>query len=175
MLWFVLAMEFLVWSGCATPAPTQPGTSSKVEMLDIRYDRQTLSGRILVSALGGDLRLDRRLLSSASVNVDAVSECETGAPVSFLMVDSFPPAPRSEDLLILEPGYWYGTEVRFPLFSERLMGRPGPDCIEADVSLLSFGGRPVGHTRIRAARAPQSSPDAGTPEDLGSSTDAGSP
>jgi hypothetical protein len=141
-------------------------------MQDIRYDGQTLSGRILVGAVKGDIRLDRRLISSASVNVDSVSDCMTGSPVTFLMVDGFPPAPRDEDLLILKPGYWYGTEVRFPIFSERFMGRAGPDCIEADVSLLSYRGEPVGRVHIRAVRSLQSPSSAGA---LESSTDAGTP
>lgn len=147
-------------------------TRAALEMQDIRYDGQTLSGRIMVGAVRGDIRLDRRLISSASVNVDSVSDCMTGSPVTFLLVDGFPPAPRDEDLLILKPGYWYGTEVRFPLFSERFMGRAGPDCIEADVSLLSYSGEPVGSVHIRAVRPLQSPSDAGA---LDSSTDAGTP
>ena len=174
---FVLALEFLAWSGCSTPVKRSGSINNpahaELEMQDVRYDGQTLSGRILVGAVGGNLRLDRRLISSAFVNVDSVADCTTGSPVTFLLVDGFPPAPRDEDLLILKPGYWYGTEVRFPLFSERFMGRAGPDCIEADVSLLSYRGDPVGSARIRAVRPPQSPVDAGAPGDLESSTDAG--
>jgi hypothetical protein len=191
---FVLALGFLAWSGCSIPAQrnkasglgnaTEVGKSpgditdrarAALEMQDIRYDGQTLSGRILVGAVGGALRLDRRLISSASVNVDAVSDCMTGSPVTFLLVDGFPPAPRDEDLLILKPGYWYGARVLFPLFSERFMGKAGPECIEADVSLLSYGGEPVGNTHIRAVRPHPSPVDAGALEDVGASPDAGAP
>lgn len=148
---------------------------AELEMQRIHYDGQTLSGRILVGAVGGELRLDRRFISSTSVNVDSVSDCTTGSPITFLLVDGFPPTPRDEDLLVLKPGYWYGTEVRFPLFSERFMGRAGPDCIDADVSLLSYGGEPVGRAHIRAVRPHQSPSDAGALEDLESSSDAGTP
>lgn len=54
-----------------------------------------------------------------------------------------------EALLLLVPGYWYGSTVRFKLFSERFTGL-GPECIEVELTVFSFEGKPLASTRVRA-------------------------
>jgi hypothetical protein len=173
-------------------SPSSPGsrtmkdeesTESKVpprsvmEIQDIQYDGWTLSGRVLVSPEAGQLRIDRRLIPNIHVEIRHVSECERGS-VRSIKVDVIAPRTRPEALLVLEPGYWYGKAVHFWLFDERLTGL-GPECVEADISLVS-GGRSIARQHIRAMRPtplmdggiqtdgglqeePQSSPDAGSP------------
>lgn len=134
------------------------GPRAVLEVQNVQYDGEMLSGRLLVGALGDGLRLDKRLISGVHVNVDSVAECATGRQVSFVIWDSFPPTGREEDILILNRGYWYGAEMRFPLFI-----RPGPACINAELSLLSFEGVRIASVRFRAERAPQQAIDAGMP------------
>jgi hypothetical protein len=137
--------------------------STRMELQDIQYDGWTLSGRLLLSPESGSLRLDRRLIPSIDVEVTRVSECERGS-VKSIHADVFAPLNRQENLLILEPGYWYGTTVRFSLFDEHFTGL-GPACIEADIILVSFDGKPVARQRIRGVRP--SPMEGGTPLDGG--------
>lgn len=130
---------------------------------DVQYDGLSLSGRVLVSPEGGQLRLDKRLLPTLHVNVERISNCVEGQPVTSIRADALAPLTRPEHLLLLDPGYWYGTTVRFRLFSEHFTGL-GPECIEADLSLLSFDGAPVARQRIRAQRPLPQAMDGGLPQ-----------
>jgi hypothetical protein len=144
-----------------------------LEVDEIRYDGEVLSGRLLIGVESGEVHLDKRLVSRAHVHVNSVVECNSGAPVAFIMADALPPPARQEDLLILDPGYWYGTTVRFKLFSERFTGL-GPECIEAQFTVFSFEGKALASSRIRAVRIAVA-PDGGISGDPSSTPDAGSP
>ncbi len=141
----------------------------QLEFQDIHYDGETLSGRLLVGVTEGRLRLNKQLVSDIHAEVRYPVDCHTGLPVKYIIWDSFQPR-RQEDLLILEPGYWYGKEIRFPLFEEHLTG-VGPECLKAELWLFSFDGRIAARTEIRAERSPRPS-DAGSPE---APADAGVP
>jgi len=141
---------------------------------DVHYDGLSLSGRILVSPEGDPLRLDKRLLPTRHVNVERVSNCVEGQPVTTIRADAIAPLAGPEHLLLLSPGYWYGTTVRFRLFSEHFTGL-GPECIEADLSLLSFDGEPIARQHIRAQRSLPQTVDGGLPEEPPPPGDAGSP
>ena len=123
-----------------------------LELLDSHYDGEVLSGRLLIGAESGYVRLDKRLVSRADVHVNSIFECNTGAPVAFIMADALPPPSREDDLLILAPGYMYGTTVRFKLFSEQLTGT-GPECIEAQFTVFSFEEEAIVSSRVRAVRS----------------------
>lgn len=123
-----------------------------LDVQDIRYDGEWLSGRLLIGAESGLVRLDKRLVSRADVHVNSVSVCDSRTPVAFIVADALPPPPQAENLLILAPGCWYGTTVRFKLFSERLTGL-GPECIEAQLTVFSFEGKALAGSRIRAVRS----------------------
>ncbi len=150
-------------------AGVQDGPGAILELQDSRYDGQVLSARLLIGAKTTPVRLDKRLVSRADVHVNSVLECDSGRPAAFIMADAIPPPAREEDLLILPPGYWYGTTVRFKLFSERFTGL-GPECIDAELTAFSFEGKPVASARLRAVR----STDGGS-EESPPSTDAGVP
>lgn len=147
---------------------------AKLEVHDIRYDGEHLQARLLISPGDGPLLLDKRINSAVDVDVGAVRDCSTGERLKHVVMDFFPPRVSEEDILILEPGYWYGGEVRFLLFAEELTGM-GPECIEFELQLLSFDRKLVGFVFARAARAPQQSTGGGTQSDLPPATDAGSP
>jgi len=128
-----------------------------LELQHVQYDGGALSGRLLIGALVDGLRLDKRLLSNVHVNAHSVRDCED-REVPYLVLDYRVRAASDEDLLILNRGYWYGGEARIRLFFE-----PGPDCINVELSLLSWEGRQVGSVRVRAERAPPYAVDAGLP------------
>jgi hypothetical protein len=146
---------------------------ARVELQDIRYDGWVLSGRILVSPEEGRLRLDKRLIESVSLSMKSVTDCVTGQPVEFMVLDVFAKPPREEDVLLLAPGYWHGKDIRLPLFAE-IAGRPqGPECIEADLVFYALGGKTAGQLHVRAERSQPLPVDAGLPTDAGLPRDAG--
>jgi hypothetical protein len=151
----------------------------RLEVQDIQYDGLTLSARVLVSPESGPLRLNRQLVPNIHVELWGVSDCKYGA-VGSIRVDLIPRKVRPEDLLVLEPGYWFGRTVHFGPFDEHLTGL-GPECIEAYIRLFSFDGKPVARQRIRAVRPPTQAVDGGIPRDEGlwidppPAEDAGSP
>jgi hypothetical protein len=142
-----------------------------LEAQAVHYDGEFFSGRLLLGVEAGVVHLDRRLMPRSDIHVNAVFECRSGAPVPFIMADALTPAASQEDLLTLTPGYWYGSTVRFKLFSERFTGL-GPECIEAELTVFSFEGKPLASTRVRAERL---SKDGGVPDVPASSADAGTP
>lgn len=144
-----------------------------LEVHYIRYDGEVLSGRLLIGAESGLVRLDKRLVSRAAVHVNSVLECGSGSPAAFIMADALPPPVRQEDLLILAPGYWYGTTMRFKLFSEHFTGI-GPECIEVQLTVFSFEGEALASSRIRAVRVTDAT-DGGTPGGSPLAPEAGHP
>ena len=145
---------------------------AQLELQNVQYDGETLSGRLLVGAVSSRLLLDRRLIVNTVVNLDIVRECDTGLPPTFMRADALPRPPGEEDLLVLEPGDWYGKQLHIPLFSAAL-GHPGPDCIEATLTLYAAGDKRAGQLTVRATRLPPTSADAGTPPEPHPSADAG--
>jgi hypothetical protein len=171
MTWLAVASASLcVVTACrGVPAPGRAGSEepSRLELVlqDIRYDGETLSGRLLLSPVDGRLRVDKRLIESASLSTRSVTDCATGQPVEFLVMDVFARRPQEEDVLLLAPGYWYGKNIRIPLFVETPNGRRSPECIEAEIVFHALGGKTAAHLRVRAERAARSAADAGPPAD----------
>lgn len=141
-------------AGLGTPAGAP---RAELELQDIQYDGENLSGRLLIGAAGGRLRLDKRLIENVSVNVHSVRECATGLPPTYVHADSFPPPPREKDLLVLEPGSWYGARIHLWLFSQA-HGHPGPDCIDVGLTIDDAEHQPLGMLTVRATRSPQKTP-----------------
>lgn len=139
---------------------TQVPPRIKVEFQDVHYDGRVLSGLVLISPEGKSLRLHKRFLP----DVQQVADCARRPTVSIIM-DYFGSMPRPDDLLILEPGYWYGRRVSFTLFDEYFTGI-GPECIDARLLISSFDGQLVAGVPIRAVRPPVPETDGGVPEGL---------
>lgn len=143
--------------GAVSDAGIQLPSRVMMEVQDIQYDGYVFSARVLVSPEGGSLRLDRRLIPSIGVGIGLVADCERGS-VPSIHFDVISAPNRAENLMVLEPGYWYGRTVHFGLFDDHLTGI-GPECVEATLRLHSVDGVVV-RERIRAVRPP--SPDGGT-------------
>ena len=173
-LWGCSRLSFLASPASqASPSPGEnvagatrgaaPFTGAALELQRIQYDGKELKGRLLVGAREQPLKLDKRLGEEVSVDVTKVLDCRTGEPVEFLIVDFFPSPPRAEDLLSLEPGQWYGAEVRFSLFDEHFTGQLGPECIDVELTVFLVEPDTVAHLRVQAMKALSSQPDAGPP------------
>lgn len=147
---------FPFWRG----EPTASDTGSarvELQLQDARYDGEELTGRLLVGTAEGRLVLDKRLIESMALTTRSVKDCSSNQPVDFLIMDVLASRPRQEDLLVLEPGYWYGKDIQVSLFNERLTGQRGPDCIDAEFAFHALGGKPVAQMRVRITRTPPSS------------------
>lgn len=135
-----------------------------VQFQDVQYDGFTLSGRVLISPEGKPLRLDKRLIPTVDVDIQTVADC-LRKPIVYIRADRFPLRAGKEDLLTLNPGYWYGATVHFTLFSEYFTGI-GPECMDARLLIFSFDGQLVTGVPIRAVRPPVPDTDGGVPEGL---------
>jgi hypothetical protein len=143
---------------CGAEEPTR----AELVMQAPQYDGYTLSGRLLIGSLEGRLCLDKRLIANVSIDVQSVQDCTTGLPATFILADAFPPPPRENELLVLPPGYWYGRQLQFLLFSP-FIGQRGPDCIEAVLSINAARSAPLGQLRVRAARPSEALPPDAAP------------
>lgn len=132
-----------------------------LELQKIKFDGETLSGRFIVGVEDGRLTLDRRLIENVSVQVRSVSDCTTGQPIGFFLADSFPEPASEAELITLTPGQWYGANVQFSLFDEKLTRRAPPDCFEIELWLTEAAGSVVGQLRARVERTSrQEAPEA---------------
>jgi hypothetical protein len=143
----------LFWS--AGMPPLEPPARAHVELQNVRYDGQTLSGRLLIAAEENRLRLDKRLIESVYLTTESISDCSTGQTLPFLVMDVLASRPREEDILVLKPGYWYGKDVSIPLFTESLSQQFHPACIDAEFSFHALGGETAARLRVRAERSDQ--------------------
>jgi hypothetical protein len=127
---------------------------AQMELLNVRYDGKSLFGRLLVSPAERALCLDKRLIESFALSVDAASECGTGRKLGFVVVDVLAKPLREEDVLAVPPGHWYGKEIVIPLFPEQGGEHAAPGCVEVDISYNGLTGGQVAHLRVRAAQEP---------------------
>lgn len=132
-----------------------PPVRAHVELQDVRYDGQTLTGRLLITAEKGRLLLDRRLIESVYLTTESISDCGTGQALPFVIMDVLASRPREEDILVLESGYWYGKDVSIPLFTESLSQQFQPACIDAEFNFHALGGETAARLRVRAERPQQ--------------------
>ena len=149
---------------------TMPRGHADLELRDIHYNGDTLEGVLLISAVGGPLCFDQRLIPGWDVTLDWVWDCsrEPSEPVASLVIHSFPRPSSEGHVLLLEPGYWYGGPISLPLFmSETPVGKRNPECVEVSLSLLSLKSGPAGRVRARAWREPPTMLDGGVPSDGG--------
>jgi hypothetical protein len=151
---------------CKCPGVKTGGGPAQLELRDVRYDGESLSGLVLIGAKEGSVCLDKSRLSTTHLDVDWVWDCTSGisTPVPSIVVDYYATPRRKEDLVILEPGYWFGGPIHISLFQrERPGSKPNPACVEVSLSLLPLEGGPAGRVRTRAWRDPPVIPEGGIP------------
>lgn len=156
-----------------------PGNDStgkiQVEAGRTQYDGEVLQFRLLLGATDGGVVVDRRLIENVHVAMDAVRECAMAGDLSFLFVDRWASPPTEKDLLLVEPGYWFGSDLRYPLFPREDFPDGGPRCIDA---YFSVRPEPWKHENWKVpliVRAERAIPDGGIeiPPDAGHPADAG--
>jgi hypothetical protein len=146
----------------------------ELSLENARFDGQDLTGRFLVGVSNGHLRLDKRVIGGHTVSVVDVSDCASGQPLDFVVMDSYSRPLREDDILVLAPGYWYGREVSIPLFDKRLDDlQKNPDCVLVKLVFRAHGTPPVASLSVRAARQVPLMGDAGSPLHFDAAPDGG--
>jgi hypothetical protein len=128
-------------------------TRARLEMQEIVYDGETLQGRLLISPVGAELRIDKRLVESIALTVDSVVACDTGEAVPYVILDVLAPPLQERDILILKPGFWYGKEIHLLLFAQQATRQPSPRCFEAELEYHTLDVKNAARVHIRAERA----------------------
>jgi hypothetical protein len=128
-----------------------------VELRDVHFDGEAVSGRLLVGLTEGRLELDARLIENIHLTTESVAECGTGRPLAHIVMDVLAPPPRKEELMELTPGYWYGKEIRMSLFDGRLAAEQQPVCVDAEFGFRALGRSPTARLRVQAVRPPKPS------------------
>lgn len=120
---FVLLVLGLV--GCAHRVSLPASGHPNVVAENAKYDGTHVSFRLLVTAVDGPIALDRRVVENVHLTIVGVSSCD-GRPLPHVVEDYFPRELGAEDVLMLEPGYWYGASLEYRLFKAS-----GPGCVVA--------------------------------------------
>ncbi|MDC0713458.1 hypothetical protein POL68_33650 [Stigmatella sp. ncwal1] len=133
-------------------------------MENVSYDGNALYGRFLISPVGTALRIDKRFISTADLLVDTLVDCTTGQQLAYIIMDVYAPKQRQEDILTLEPGFWFGKDVRIPLFDEQATGQPGPSCFEAELIYHAVDVKNAARVKLRAELTSWNSKSDGEPD-----------
>lgn len=128
------------------------------------FDGENLTGRLLITSDdAGYVVIDRRLSAHAIIVVDDVFDCDAGSPAAHIQADSVITSPRPEDLLSIEPGYWFGADFLLLVYAEDIMKKPPPECLEALLAVnfeAAAPGRNRPQLKVRAHLTPR---DGGEP------------
>jgi hypothetical protein len=134
----------------------------------VSFDGKSVNGRLLIgSDDAGYVVVDRRLAEHSTFRIDDVRDCDGGATVDYVQLDGIESAPKPDDLLAVEPGYWFGRDFSLLMYDDE---KAPPSCIQAVLG-LTFEAAATGATYLQVpVRADLSTPDAGP-----SIEDAGTP
>jgi hypothetical protein len=143
--------------------PSVEGTAENalIEVDRVQYDGEVMQFRLVLGAADAGVVIDRRIIENVHVTMDAVRDCAEAGALEYLFVDHLASPPTDKDLLALEPGYWFGSNLRYPLFPRERFPDGGPPCIDADFSVRP---EPWRHQRWRillTVRAERTARDAG--------------
>lgn len=146
-------------------AEKKPIKGGVVEFRLTSYDTLEITGRVMLGATTEPFVVSRKLLEGADISLDKVRPCDKTTRLEYVMADAWIGAGL-EDSFTLRPGYWYGVNVHFPLFSEHQTGL-GPDCLEANLVVRAHSAQIAATLPIRIERTdkPPASPDGGPPAD----------
>jgi hypothetical protein len=133
-------------------ASDKPPVGGIVEFRLTSYDGKDLDGRVLVGATVDPLVIDRRLPANIDVELDKLRACDQPELLKHLVFEALLSPAKDDELVTLLPGYWFGKEIHFGLFDEKLKTRPGPDCLEADLVVRAADFQVVARLPIRAHR-----------------------
>lgn len=173
IIWHLLAtVPFVMLGGCTgfplfsraatdrsgdaaanVPAINGDFSQARLELQNVSFDGETLSGRLLISPTSASLRIDKRLIESFALSVDSVVECGTGASLAYVIMDVLAPPLQETDILTLAPGFWYGKEVRLLLFASEATKQPLPQCFEAEIVYHALDVKNAARLHVRVERS----------------------
>lgn len=105
------------------------------------FDGEVFEGRLLLGASIDPLIIDARMMEYVYVEIWNVQSCDTKMPLEYYEMDAFYPPARSEQVITISPGSWYGTTVNFLLFGKTIKDQPKPDCFDAELRIRVKDGR----------------------------------
>lgn len=110
------------------------GSATPIVVVDrVQFDGVALSLRLLIGAESKALAIDRRVVENVHFSIRGVRDCE-GRKLRYIVEDYFPGPPSDADVLEIEPGYWFGADLKFVLVPKPV------DCAEA--SFVYWRGLP---------------------------------
>lgn len=112
--------------------------------------------------------VDRRLHLHSIFRIDDVRDCDGGETINYTQLDGVAFRPKPDDLLTIEPGYWFGRDFSLYVYGDKA---PPPTCLQATVGLSLEAAVPGSEYLQFTVRAYLDRPDAGT----GIGADAGAP
>jgi hypothetical protein len=129
------------------------------------FDGSHLTGRLLITSNdAGYVVIDRRFAEFSHIPLVDVRDCDGGRTIDYVQVCGIRFRTKPEDLLSIEPGYWYGIDFSFYVIDpERLSKVPPPDCIQVFLSLDLEAAAPGTKTTRFMVQADLARPDGGTP------------
>jgi hypothetical protein len=128
----------------AEPDDGGPTGKAVLRFENASYDGGLVSGTLLVGAVGGMVFVPAWSTEPYNFSLEDVSECGTHRKVRWAIADPVGNLPKRPPVIV-EPGYWYGKDVAYPLFR----GTNGPKCIEFTIAFLLEAQRPAAELRLR--------------------------
>jgi hypothetical protein len=121
----------------------------QVRLIDLRYDRRSLKGALLVSPKGAGTTIDNRIVEGIHFVIVHLRDCATGEETRHLIQDYLLEDDASEHLLHLESEFWFGAPIAFEWFNE-----PGPACLDVDAEYRPLADPALGaqavHFRLQS-------------------------
>jgi hypothetical protein len=160
----------------ARAAAKKPLRGGVTEFTVTSFDGETLKGRVLLGATVEPLVIDGRLVEGIDVELKDIRACGTKDVLEHYLFDVDLPPIRSDQIITIRPGYWYGANVSYVLFSKQ-RSKVLPECFEAELVVGSLDGRDAAKLPIRVVRTdkPPALLDGGTEEPKPPASDAGAP
>ena len=142
-------VAFWLIAGTSLGAFAEPKDLPQTGRAILRFERASytggkVSGTLLVGAVGGIVLVPAWATEPYNFSLEDVSECDTGRKVRRWTADPVGNLPERAPVKI-EPGYWYGKDVEYPLFGDRA----GPNCIEFTIAFQSGAQRRAAELRLR--------------------------
>lgn len=134
-----------------SPSPKTPIQGGLLEFALASFDGKIMKGRVLLGASIETFSLDSRLVEDVGIEVRDIRACDKPDRLEYKAFDWVMDAPSPDQIVVLRPGYWYGRDVKFPLFDEQT--KPGlPDCFEGKMMAWTLDGRLAATLPIRVAK-----------------------
>jgi hypothetical protein len=179
-----IALAFVLLTGACASTPGDRGARESAkkplrggvaEFRVTSYDGRVVEGRALLGATVDPLVIDGRLFENLHVELEKIRACGKAELLKYWRMEYLPRPPRPDEMVTLQPGYWYGGNMHFFLFDE--ITGPGPECFEAELMVRTTGWRLVATLPIRVVRTdkPPTTPAGGTEEPKPPASDAGAP